>query len=548
MKKVTNWLRLAVISTVCIGFTYGTCISGSIQTKDASSKRPDLIIIDSMAAFDELEKPPVSFFHDAHTLALAKKNQSKSRLICSSCHLTKNDQFFPKFQRLEDTDKKTVMNTYHDNCISCHGEMRLEKEKTGPVDCDDCHTKLNTVTSARAPMGFDKSLHFRHSKASENKCEKCHHAYDENKKTLFYDKGKEGSCRYCHEEQITTQQALENETIGKPISMPMASHMACIDCHIKTETRQETNLPVSCAGCHGEAEQAKIKKAVDIPRLKRNQPDVVLLKADAKPQVEGLPLANRMEFVPFNHKAHETANDTCRTCHHNSLQPCNECHTPSGPLRSALDTPVKKKAVSLEKAMHKTDSDRSCNGCHNKVKQQVNCAGCHGFVSPVRNMKDTECIQCHSIPTKDIKIPLDANHEKELVASALKTNKQMTQTFASEDIPETVKIKQLSNLYEPVAFPHRKVVNAIADRISDNKLSGSFHASEATICQGCHHNSPASKKPPQCSSCHGASWDASQMSKPGILGAYHQQCMGCHKQMKIEKPMGCTECHKLKNN
>ena len=78
------------------------------------------------------------------------------------------------------------------------------------------------------------------------------------------------------------------------------------------------------------------------------------------------------------------------------------------------------------------------------------------------------------------------------------------------------------------------------------KLAANFHADPGTICQGCHHNSPIGKKPPQCASCHGQPFDERKLNSPGLLGAYHIQCMGCHAEMGIEKPVGCTECHKEK--
>ncbi len=33
-----------------------------------------------------------------------------------------------------------------------------------------------------------------------------------------------------------------------------------------------------------------------------------------------------------------------------------------------------------------------------------------------------------------------------------------------------------------------------------------------------------------------------------MKGAYHQQCMGCHKVLNLEKPKAtaCIECHKEK--
>ena len=37
-------------------------------------------------------------------------------------------------------------------------------------------------------------------------------------------------------------------------------------------------------------------------------------------------------------------------------------------------------------------------------------------------------------------------------------------------------------------------------------------------------------------------------NKPGLMGAYHLQCMGCHKEMGMEKPVSCTDCHKEKTH
>ena len=35
---------------------------------------------------------------------------------------------------------------------------------------------------------------------------------------------------------------------------------------------------------------------------------------------------------------------------------------------------------------------------------------------------------------------------------------------------------------------------------------------------------------------------------PGLKAAYHQQCMGCHREMGLEKPAAteCAACHQEK--
>jgi hypothetical protein len=524
MNKGKYLLCWTCISAVLVVFIYSASSHGLGQVLKGSSRtRADVITIDAMTAFGNLEKPPVEFLHDAHTEALAKKNKD-----CTACHLTDHDRISPKFKRIKDMDRIEVMNVYHKECISCHGELRATREKAGPVECDGCHREKAQYGSSSQPMGFDKSLHFRHSEKQEKKCERCHHEYDEKAKTLFYAKGKEGTCRYCH----------TPETKDNVISMRLASHMACIDCHRKNLGKNPAGGPVKCFGCHDPAAQAKIKKISPIPRMERKQPDSVLLKTVQKGIKADIGNINRMNFVPFDHKAHETFNDTCRVCHHESLQPCNECHTLAGIKQG--------KEVNLEKAMHQVGTNKSCQGCHLIKENEKNCAGCHALMGKGQRKADDSCVKCHMAPIPEKGNTSDPDHDKSLAAAMLASRKPVAGAYNEGDIPEKVLIKDLSNQYEAVDFPHRKIVNALVNNIKDNKLALYFHSPEGTICQGCHHNSPVSKKPPLCGNCHGKPFDAENPLKPGILGAYHLQCIGCHKEMGMEKPTGCTDCHNRK--
>ncbi|MBI5062265.1 MAG: cytochrome c3 family protein, partial [Desulfatitalea sp.] len=293
--------RVWIVAALII-FIFSSGLYGSVQVSPVpSGTKADVIKIDSMRVFGELEKPPVEFLHDAHTKALAKKNKD-----CTACHLTENDRISIKFKRIKDTDKITVMNVYHKECISCHGEMKVAGEKAGPVECNECHNEKTRFSVARQPMGFDKSLHFRHATAQEKKCEHCHHEYDEKAKKLFYAKGKEGTCRYCH----------KAETRDNLISMRSASHVACVDCHRKNQAKNIVTGPVECAGCHDAAAQQKIERVEAVPRMEGKQPDMVLLKRAPKENPADNEILSRMNFVPFDHKAHESYNNTCRGCHH----------------------------------------------------------------------------------------------------------------------------------------------------------------------------------------------------------------------------------------
>jgi len=523
MKKPRYLLSGAGIIVLCLVVFYSTDIIGKSQISSALSaeKRADIIIIDNMNLFGKLEKPSVEFLHDAHTEALAKKNKS-----CDTCHLKQEDQFYPKYKRVKDTNREEVMNIYHDGCIACHGEMRLAGEKAGPVECDDCHREQKKYTSVRQPMGFDQSLHGRHVQAYEKKCEQCHHEYDEKTKKLFYEKGKEGTCRYCH----------KRETEDNRLSMRISAHIDCINCHLKNKEKNQgkesVDFPVNCSGCHDSAAQKKIKKLDIIPRLERNQPDMVMIKTG----IESLdvPGKNRMSLVPFNHQAHEGYNNTCRVCHHEQMKKCSECHTLGGSAEG--------KGVNLELAMHKKDAERSCVGCHTiQYSKENNCAGCHQFTAADDKMSDNVCSVCH------MKLPEGMKLDENTAQLLLESRPEKPETYSQEDIPEKIVMDKFSKKYEPVEFPHRKIVNSITEKIKDSKLANYFHAEKETVCSGCHHNIPVSEKLTGCSNCHPKTFNVKDMHKPGIIGAYHIQCMDCHATMGIEK-VGCVECHKEKKD
>jgi hypothetical protein len=81
-------------------------------------------------------------------------------------------------------------------------------------------------------------------------------------------------------------------------------------------------------------------------------------------------------------------------------------------------------------------------------------------------------------------------------------------------------------------------------KLENSKLAQYFHYDENTLCLGCHHNTPAGDKPPRCGICHDKPFNENNLLRPGIMGSFHQQCIGCHQKMGIEKYTGCTSCHK----
>jgi hypothetical protein len=527
-RSLLQWSGILVV--VVLIFALGIEAKGTTEPSgENSDKRADIITIDTLKSFGALERQEVTFFHDLHTEALEKTKKD-----CKTCHLPEKpnqEKLSLKFKRLEDTTKQEVMDIYHSECIGCHKDMAAPDQVAGPIEiCGQCHKDEVGVISSRQPMGFDKSLHFRHTQATKDEktnksdCGLCHHEYDEKAKKLFHAKEKEGSCRYCH----------KNETQENRSSMRLASHSGCIDCHKQKLAEKKEAGPSKCNGCHDLEEQKKVKKVETVPRIERKQPDVVLIRADKEGSKKEEQVA-RMNPVPFNHKAHEGYNETCIECHHASLDSCSKkCHTTAGSKDGDF--------VSLERAMHQKGYEKSCLGCHDINQNEPKCAACHE--SMAKDLKaDSSCLLCHMKPLAD---PAESN---EIMAEMLlKTRKATADTYKDEDIPEKVIIKDLSDKYEPVELPHRKMIKTLLTNIKDNKMAGYFHAEKGTVCQSCHHNSPIDKKPPRCGSCHSKPFDKNALTRPGIKGAYHQQCMECHTILNLEKPKAtaCTECHKEK--
>ncbi len=497
------------------------CTSAASSPGDTNAPRADIIRIDGLKQFGALERPAVVFLHDKHTKALAPKNKD-----CAVCHLPDKKYMSTKYMRLKDDSKQQVMGLYHTHCTDCHRQTTAAGEKSGPVVCAGCHGDKQIPSSWRE-IGMDKSLHYRHVKAQENKCEACHHQFDPAAKNLFYAKGKEETCRYCH----------LNRTVENVTSFRQAAHDQCIDCHRKKLALNQEAGPAACSGCHDAGLQKKIEKVKEVPRLMRGQPDVTLVQAIQRGGQKVDP-GTRAKVVPFNHLAHEAANTSCRVCHHASIEACGTCHTLQGSKEGQF--------VNLQTAMHRVSAQASCMGCHLGYLADKRCAGCHAAMAPRPPQDVSSCASCHVPPPADT-TPQSA--PKQVAAALLEARRPVTATYSNDAVPETVMIKALSKQYEPVKMPHRKIVQALAKGIKESKLAAYYHPDPGTLCQGCHHHSPVSTKPPACASCHGRSFDDRNLFKPGLQAAYHLQCMECHHQMGIEKPVAtdCTGCHKEKS-
>ena len=579
-RKLLRGYALAAIAVIGLG---GIALFAA-PSLAADQTRPDVIRIDAIGQLKKkLEMPPAVFLHDEHTKALAAAGKD-----CSVCHTATANGQTVKFQRENNgDDAKKLEKIYHNGCIGCHDEMASNGQKTGPRDgeCRACHDTKSPVKAERKPVSLgSKSLHAMHVTSklivnpanSEANCGVCHHVYDEKLKKLVWKKGQEDACASCHGEKA----------VGNTPSLQTAVHTKCVWCHEnvgqtsrafltaqmeakKADDKGTKKLsvkeaqavaaadaaavesavvtgPTTCAGCHTEVAQSKFKQVNPVPRLMRGQPDATVMLPVGAKRPEGAPEVG-MKPVVFNHKAHEASVDSCRTCHHVRIESCSVCHTVEGKKDGNF--------VKLADAMHSKTAASSCVGCHQQtVTTKKECAGCHGAV-PV--MPADSCATCH----KDVKgitsaqiadgsaAQLSKEQLAEIAAQNIAAQPAPARPIAPADVPETVTIGALSNDFEPSVFPHRKIYEALLKGTADNGLAAAFHTSPTAMCAACHHNSPVAelKNPPKCASCHGIEADkmATNVNRPSLKAAYHQQCMACHDRMQIAKPAAtdCAGCH-----
>ena len=135
------------------------------------------------------------------------------------------------------------------------------------------------------------------------------------------------------------------------------------------------------------------------------------------------------------------------------------------------------------------------------------------------------------------------------IALALATAPTICQ--AAKNVPDSIALDALVRLYEKVNFNHAKHIQIVKDcaechhhttgtLVADpncvrcHKNSG---ATTATACRGCHAVQPFSVEAIRDK----ANNKVYHTDKPGLKGAYHQICMGCHA--KNGGPTGCQECH-----
>jgi len=529
--------------------------------------------------FDGLERPPVRFDHDKHTRALKTEG-------CKACHRAdrRGDFLFTFPSAAAQSGKTALMNAFHDDCIGCHTRRTQKGEKAGPVTCGECHVVERAYHEHQyVPMMPDYYEVLRDTYHSN--CLSCHgepsqgaqHAGPLDWKRFYvqqaasteaqmpkvsldylwhdkHDRALEGKCELCH--SISPQKRAELKAQGKEpagqdwvwdvdeknsLTERTTAHARCINCHLGRSAKAEKAGPTQCGECHSGARRA-IQALAQVARPKCSQEDMMLIDLGA---------GARAKAVAFNHRSHVASSRSCQECHHKTLRPCADCHTPEGSEKGNW--------ITLAEAHHRVSSSLSCVGCHEAEKSKTDCAGCHQFLP--RGLVQTGCRKCHTGSLEGIaagkgdrhllcEAPEGPSRQKVPVPFSGGGKLPAPGDLIAKHVKDKIEIRRIEDLYAPATVPHLAMARRLTDISNRSALASYFHTDPMTVCAGCHHLGPLEPQAevPSCATCHTARREPTGGTST-LLGAYHQRCLGCHHRMDPggrTLPQTCTGCHKEK--
>jgi hypothetical protein len=91
--------------------------------------------------------------------------------------------------------------------------------------------------------------------------------------------------------------------------------------------------------------------------------------------------------------------------------------------------------------------------------------------------------------------------------------------------------------------PDMVVLNKLVDQYGAVHFNHKLHSEMAGMdkgCSSCHHYSPEGHIP-SCGQCHGGETNPANLRQPGLKGAYHRQCIACHREWSHDTD--CKICH-----
>jgi hypothetical protein len=135
-----------------------------------------------------------------------------------------------------------------------------------------------------------------------------------------------------------------------------------------------------------------------------------------------------------------------------------------------------------------------------------------------KDMPKVNCVQCHACETPTAENPCLTNCPRI-------SQVNVAGRHDLSEAPKVLILNKLVNQYGAVHFNHK------------------LHAEMAGMNQGCptcHHYSPEGHISP-CSDCHGREGQTADLGQPGLKGAFHRQCISCHREWSHDTD--CRICH-----
>lgn len=132
-----------------------------------------------------------------------------------------------------------------------------------------------------------------------------------------------------------------------------------------------------------------------------------------------------------------------------------------------------------------------------------------------------QCKTCHTCEYPTVKEPCLIDCPRENL---------VTIRHSASAGPNVIQMDFFKERYGPVLFSHR------------------LHAEMFDMaggCGGCHHYNTTGPVL-GCSECHSADDRKTDLGTPGLLAAYHRQCINCHREWSHDS--GCQSCHALRSN
>ena len=383
-------------------------------------------------------------------------------------------------------------------CISCHKNLVFSHIGSG---CLDCHVDIHS-----SEFGFN--------------CEECHTPQSwENRREMF-------------NQHIQTNFPL----------LGIHALLECQSCHTNARSKEYTNTPVECAGCHYQ------------DYIHTRIPDHKLAGFEMNCEICHLPVATGWHQVKYNHtpsfpltSGHASA--ACNDCHtisyHNTSPDCFSCHH--------------------------FDFEQTTDPDHSKSEFSHDCIECHSTIAwmPARfdhnntdfmltgKHSNLPCSECHIESYTNTPMECDACHSDDYNQTTDPNHQSAQFSLICTECHST-------SGWKPALFDHSNSDFPLTGKHSSLTCldchSGGYTNTSAE-CIACHRDDydhttdpdhQAAQFPPSCNSCHttigwsSVTWNHDGQYFPIYSGRHKGEwnsCSDCHINQSDYILFECINCH-----